>query len=94
MATTFSVVATEEFRYDPTRAWRQGKGLILFLYCFLARVEVIAKALPSSACPRTRVKACWKGARGLGLVPCRAQRSLCRLCDGFAKADRCVLAIE
>jgi hypothetical protein len=40
------------------------------------------------------MKACWKGARGLGLVPCRAQRALCRLRDGFANADRCVLAVE
>jgi hypothetical protein len=59
-----------------------------------SRVEVIAKALPPSACPRTRVKACWKGARGLGLLPCRAQQALCSLRDGFANADRCVLAVE
>jgi hypothetical protein len=66
---------------------------VLFL-CRFSRVEVIAKALPISAYPRTRVKACWKGARGLGLVPCRAQRALSSLRDGFANADHCVLAIE
>ena len=57
-------------------------------------MEVIAKALPTSACPGTRVKACWKGVRGLGLVPDRAQRALCSLRDGFANADRCVFAVE
>ena len=30
----------------------------------------------------------------LGLVPYRAQRALCSLRDGFANADRCVLAAE
>jgi hypothetical protein len=52
-----------------------------------SRVEVIAKALPTSACPRTRVK-------GLELVPCRAQRALCSLRHGFANADRWVLAFK
>jgi hypothetical protein len=30
----------------------------------------------------------------LGLVPSRAQQALCSLGDGFANADRCVLAVE
>ena len=52
-----------------------------------SRVGMIANALPTWACSRTRVK-------GLGLVPCRAQRVLCSLRDGFANADRWVLAFK
>src|SRR4029453_4131563 len=68
------------------RTSQPGRGKQSFSGRF-SRVEGIAKGLPTWACSVSRAK-------GLGLVPCRAQRALCSLRDGFANADRWVLAFK